>query len=254
MMLTRLSFLTYNLWNTMRWSKREKALRAFFSTFKPDVFCLQELRPETRNALDDCLPGHRRVEDGFPGWEIESNIYWNDSLLEEVEHGAEDIGIYSDEYRRLFWVRLRVRQTGETLLVSTAHYTHQEHPDELRTGHSPRLDQAQRTAEALSRLVREGEPGFIMGDLNDPIVPALVLSQAGYQNCFAALGLLPPPTWPSLPTVEPSSLNPGTSETIDWILANDRARPIAATVPHFCFEGASPSDHWPVQAVYELNP
>jgi exonuclease III len=250
---TRLSFLTYNLWNVQRWPQREQVLRSFFRRFRPDIFCLQELRIETRDALDEAMTGYRRVEDAFPGWMRESSIYWNSSLLEEVQHGAEEIGIETDAYRRLFWARLKVRDTGRTLFVSTAHYTYQEHPDEMRTGRSPRADQARRTVQALNGLSRDGEPVFFLADLNDPVLPVRILHEAGYQNCFSRLGLLPPPTWPALPTARVSPWEMITNQTIDWIVSNDKSRPIAAGVPQYFQEDISPSDHWPVQALYELG-
>jgi endonuclease/exonuclease/phosphatase family metal-dependent hydrolase len=250
---TRLSFITYNLWNTQRWPEREPALRGFFRRFRPDIFCLQELREVTRDVLDDTLPGFRRVDDAFPGWLRESNIYWNNDLLEEVQHGGEDIGIDSDAYRRLFWARLRVRATGRTLFVATAHFTYQEHPDEIRTGQSPRGEQARRAGQALKSLVRDDEPGFFLGDLNDPVLPAHILIEYGYRSCFERLELLPPSTWPAQPTARIVPWEVISSQTIDWILSNDNARPVAACVPQYYLEDLSPSDHWPVQAVYEVG-
>lgn len=250
---TRLSFVTLNLWNVQRWKEREAAVRAFFNTYRPDVFCVQELRPETRKALDKFLPDYQRVDDPFPGWSRESNIYWNSRLLDKIEHGAADIGIASDENRALFWARLGVRETGQSLFVSTAHYTYQEHPQELKTGFSPRVDQARNTAEALNRLVKEGEAGFFMGDLNDPILPALVLNSAGYQSCFKRLGLVSPTTWPAIPTALEPTYEVITAQTIDWMVSNQHARPIAAQVPQFYTGDMALSDHWPVMAVYELG-
>lgn len=253
MIPTRLSIITYNLWNIQRWPMREAAVRGFFRRFRPDIICLQELRFETRDVLDEALSGYRRVEDGFPGWLRESNIYWNSDLLEEIQHGAEDVGINTDAYRRMFWARLRMRDTGRSIFVATAHFTHQEHPEEIRTGYSPRGEQARRTAQTLKSLVREGEPGFFMGDLNDPIVPVHILNEAGYRTCFQRLEILPAPTWPAMPTVRVVPWEATTSQTLDWILSNDRARPVAACVPQYYNEDMSPSDHWPVQAVYELE-
>lgn len=250
---TRVSLLTYNLWNTQRWPAREPALRAFFQRFRPDIFGLQELRAETRAALDQALPDYQRVDDPFPGWTVESNLFWNGDLFEEVSHGITDIDITSDQYRGLFWVRLRVLSTGQTLFVSTAHFTHQEHPDEVRTGLSPRLAQAQSTVSALERLVQSGEAGFFMGDLNDPVIPTFKLAEAGYLTCFARLGLVPPPTWPSIPTADHDHWNRITTQSIDWIVSNNLARPIFAGVPHFYHGGYSPSDHWPVLALYEIE-
>jgi endonuclease/exonuclease/phosphatase family metal-dependent hydrolase len=191
------------------------------------------------------------VHDSLPGWTCEGNIYWHGDLLEEVEHGAEDVGML-EEHRRLFWVRLRLPTSGQTVFVSTAHFTYQGNPRELETGLSPRIEQARRTAAALRRLVRPGEPAFFMGDLNDTTTPVRILAEAGYVNCFAALGILSPPTMPCAPT---KNIELGAHlghQTIDWLTANQHARPIAAQVPH-CYHGdIAPSDHWPVLAVYEV--
>jgi endonuclease/exonuclease/phosphatase family metal-dependent hydrolase len=249
----RLSILTYNLWNTRRWPEREQALRHFFRRYRPDIFCLQELRAETRAALDDALPDYRRVQDSNPGWEVESSIYWNASLLEEVEHGLDDIAIDSNEHRGLFWARLRLKATGSTLFASTAHYTYQEHPDELASGQSPRVRQAHRTIQVLKERVQAGEAAFFTGDLNDPVVPSFLLTQAGYRSVFAVLGLVPPPTWPAFPTAQERPFERITTQTLDWIFANDRAWPVAAASPHFYHGDYTVSDHWPVQAVYQVE-
>ena len=129
---TRLSIVTYNLWNTVRWPVREAALKQFVDLFQPDILCLQELRAETQSFLDQALPQHQRVADDLPGWTCESNIYWRSDLLEGVDHGAEDVGML-EEHRRLFWVRLQVRQPARTIFVSTAHFTYQGHPKERET-------------------------------------------------------------------------------------------------------------------------
>ncbi len=247
----RISFVTYNLWNTKRWPERRPALEQFLTRFCPDVLCTQELRPEIQSCIDETLPRHERVHDDLPGWTVESNIYWNSDMMRQLEHGAEDVGIL-EEHRRLFWVRLELVAERRTVWVGTAHYTYQGHPKERETGWSPRVEQTRRTVQALQSLVREGEPAFFMGDLNDPVHPMAILHEAGYQSCFAALGLLPPPTHPCVPT---ASIPPGqrvTNQTIDWLVANRYARPIAAQVPHTYYGDIAPSDHWPILAVYEV--
>lgn len=250
---TRITILTFNIWNNQRWPQREPALRAFFQRYTPDIFCLQELTLETRSALDKALPEYKRVEDKHMGWTCESNIYWNGSLFEEAAHGVEDIGIRSNRFRGLFWVRLKVIATGQTILVTTSHYTYQEHPEELLTGQSPRLKQVTETIQALRRLSEELEPVFFMGDLNDAVLPVRKLAEAGYQSCFVRLGLVPPPTWPSFPTANIVTWNRLTSQTIDWIVSNELARPLSAQAPLFFHGDLSPSDHLPVLAVYEIG-
>src|SRR5918911_4147339 len=109
MLPTRISFITYNIWNIERWSFREPALRKFLELFDPDVLCLQELRRRSQQSIDRVLAGHERVRDRFVGWTSESNIYWRASMFSEIEHGAEDVGIKEVGHRRLFWVRLALK-------------------------------------------------------------------------------------------------------------------------------------------------
>ena len=249
----RISIVTYNIWGDERWECRKEALRNFMSLFDPDLVCLQEFHPVSRELLDNALSGHRRVQDNYAGWAMQSNIYWRASMFSEIEHGAEDVGITHEADRRLYWVRLQVSAFDRSVLVSTAHLTHQRHPDECKTGYSPRVAQTQRIIAELKRLNRDREPLFFMGDLNDPVHPPNLLHDEGYVSCFAALGLQPPPTFKCYPTagVKPGAL--AISECIDWIVGNSEVRAVSASVPQFFFNDAAPSDHWPVHAVYELR-
>ncbi len=245
----RFSTITYNIWADARWPEREPGLRAFMSTFVPDILCLQEARPASLKAIDECLTKHARIHDDLPGWTCEGNIYWNTELFEEQEHGAEDVGMLELK-RRLFWVRLNVKATGKKLLVATAHFTYQGHPNEVKTGLSPRVHQTRQTIENLNRIVGAEEPALFMGDLNDPVHPHRMLDQAGYVNCFKALGLPALPTHPARPTSLPK-FGFQADQAIDWVVANKYLRPISACVPHFYYEDLAPSDHWPILAMYE---
>ena len=252
MLPTRLSFITCNLWLTERWPARAPALERLLALFTPDVLCVQELQRPTQEFLDSVLAGHARVRDPLPGWTTEGNIYWSRAIFDGIEHGAEDVGHLESE-RRLFWARLQLRSLGKSILVATAHLTSPRHSDEPATGMSPRVQQLNRIADALVHLVGEGEPAFFMGDMNDAWHPQHVLKRVGFVSCFAALGLQSPPTFKCYPT---ASIEPGEqtiTEAIDFITANQHARPIAASVPH-CYAGdLAPSDHWPVQAIYQLG-
>jgi endonuclease/exonuclease/phosphatase family metal-dependent hydrolase len=249
----RLNIITYNIWNTERWAFRSPALGRFLELFDPDILCVQELRPKSRDFLDGVLANHQRVHDRFAGWNRESNVYWRASMFAEIEHGAEDVEIKEAGHRRLFWARLQSKQLERPILVATAHLTHQRHPDESRTGQSPRVGETKRIIEALKRLNVKGEPLFFMGDLNDPVHPPTLLHAAGYASCFAALGLQPPPTFKCYPTADVTPGKAVMNQAIDWLVANGEARVLSATVPHFYFKDAAPSDHWPVQAVYEID-
>ena len=251
MIPTRISLITYNLWLTQRWPARAPAFERFLTLFTPDVLCVQELQRPTQEFLDQILSGYARVHDPFPGWTTESNIYWASTAFERVEQGAEEVGHLEPE-RRLFWVRLRVKPSQKTIFVATAHLTTARHREEAETGASPRVRQLNRIAGELTRLVREGEPAFFMGDMNDPWHPQRILMQAGFVSCFAALGMQSPPTFQCYPTANVQPGEQTITEAIDLIVANKHARAIAASVPQ-CYAGdLTPSDHWPVQAIYQL--
>jgi len=251
MIPTRISLITYNLWLTQRWPARAPAFERFLTLFTPDVLCVQELQRPTQEFLDQILSGYARVHDPFPGWTTESNIYWASTAFERVEQGAEAVSHLEPE-RRLFWVRLRVKPSQKTIFVATAHLTTARHREEAETGASPRVRQLNRIAGELTRLVREGEPAFFMGDMNDPWHPQRILMQAGFVSCFAALGMQSPPTFQCYPTANVQPGEQTITEAIDLIVANKYARAIAASVPQ-CYAGdLAPSDHWPVQAIYQL--
>jgi endonuclease/exonuclease/phosphatase family metal-dependent hydrolase len=197
------------------------------------------------------LAGYARVHDPLPGWTNEGNIYWNETILEKTEHGAEEVGHVEPE-RRMFWARLRIRSSQRTIFVATAHLTSPKNSDEIETGVSPRVGQLKRIAGELARLVRDGEPAFFMGDMNDAWHPQRILMQAGFVSCFAALGMQSPPTFQCYPTADVQPGERTITEAIDLIVANRHARAIAASVPQ-CYAGdLAPSDHWPVHAMYQL--
>ncbi len=152
----------------------------------------------------------------------------------------------------MFWARLQIRSSGYTIFVATAHLTTARHRDEAETGASPRVRQLKRIAEELTRRVLEGEPAFFMGDMNDAWHPQRVLMQAGFVSCFAALGMQSPPTFQCYPTAGVRPGEPTITEAIDLIVANKYARAIAASVPQGYAGDLAPSDHWPVQAIYQL--
>jgi endonuclease/exonuclease/phosphatase family metal-dependent hydrolase len=252
-MPSRLNIITYNLWTIERWDFRKPALGKFLELFDPDILCVQELMPKTRDFIDDVLSGHERVHDRLIGWNREGNIWWRSSMFTEVEHGAEEVDIADSRHRRLFWARLAATAGERTVLVSTAHLSHQRASRELKTGQSPRIGETNRSIAALTRLAAAREPVFFMGDFNDPAGAPTLLHEAGYPSCFAVLGLPPDPTFKCYPTADVAPGKFVMNQAVDWIVANKHARPLAACVPRFYYKDAAPSDHWPVQAVYEIE-
>lgn len=238
----RLSIITYNLFDKNLWLQRRSALKHFVKTFNPDILCIQELCQETQSFLDYTLSSYSRVYDTFSGWTCEGNIYWNSKLLEEIEHGIHNVGMIEKD-RRLFWVRLAIKNTNKTILVNTIHLTFRGNAHEIKTGQSPRLKQTRQAIKAIKQNTKENEPVFFAGDFNDASHPAYILLESGYQDCFSALNIQAPPTSPKKEVFS--------SQTMDWIFAKN-ARCILAQVPHFTSDGIMPSDHYPVIAIYEI--
>jgi endonuclease/exonuclease/phosphatase family metal-dependent hydrolase len=242
----RFTVCTYNIWTTTRWPERRDALATFASTVAPDILCLQEVQPNSLAALDESLPKHRRVDDPFPGWSNEGNVYWRDDLFELVEHLTPDVGIL-EPLRRLFAVRLRLRHEPDvTLLVATAHFTWDGHEIVRSTHRNVRVAQAQATVDALDRHRRPAEPQLFMGDLNDATTPVRVLLDAEFADCFSAVGQTSSSTHPAQPTAA------GVPSTIDWLMSRGPVRPLLGHVIDFYVGDLAPSDHKPVIAVYEL--
>jgi endonuclease/exonuclease/phosphatase family metal-dependent hydrolase len=236
---------SYNIWSTYRWPERRDALKAFAQHHIPDILCLQELQADSRQALDEVLLAtHQRVDDPFEGWTREGNIYWNMQLFDLVEYGDADIGIL-EKYRRLFWVRLQVKDgTQRTLLVSTAHYTWSGHVEAITSEKNVRIPQARATVKALADLRRNDEPQLFMGDLNDNDYPIQLLHEGGLVDCFAALGRVSRSTWPAMPTAM------GAPTTIDWMMHVGNLKPKTAEVVDYYHADMAPSDHKPVLATY----
>jgi endonuclease/exonuclease/phosphatase family metal-dependent hydrolase len=213
---------------------------------RPDILCLQELCSQSRDLLDQVLENHQRVDDPFEGWIREGNIYWNRSLFELVEYGAEEVGIL-EQWRRLFWARLRPRTTdAPTFLVATAHYTWPGNNKELADRVNVRTAQALNTVDALDRLAAPPSPLLFMGDLNDHYSPLKVLQEAGLTNCFTALGRIPQVTRPTIPTAV------HTPEAVDWMLHRGPLQPMTCDVVDFFVGDVAPSDHKPMLTTYRL--
>jgi len=236
---------TYNLWSDERWPERKEPLKRFLSYHLPDILCVQELRPVTRDLIDAVLEFHRRVDDPFRGWSHEGNIYWNTAMFELDRYGTEDIGMF-EELRRLFWVKLRFRDQERALWVATAHYTWSGTDREMDTGVNPRIAQARKTVEALDRLVPPSEALLFMGDLNDFLHPLRILRQGALRDSFSALGRLPSPTWPALPIAQ------GPPELDDWILHRGPIHPMTSSVVDFYVGDFPPSDHKPLMATWRV--
>lgn len=263
----RISLMTFNVWRgedgqPAHWPQRKHVFTELLKHFEPDVLCIQEGHPTLQAAIREALPDHECVnaDDAGDGcWASEGNIFWNATFLECLGSGAHDVGISAT--RRLQLVKLRFKSHGHgTFLVSTAHFPWVGNENEVSKGLNPR---AEITRNVLTKLEVEtransdtfsfGLPVFFMGDLNESYHPVRILREAGFQDCFAALGIPNSPTHPARPSSAREESLP--DRAIDWLFAKGPASPILANVLKGCFYGGmlNASDHYPVMAVYQLG-
>jgi len=236
---------TYNLWGSHRWDERREPLRRFLELNRPDVLCAQELTADSSALITDTIPSMRCVEDSFPGWTEEGNVFWNADHFDLVEFGAEDIGQLA-ENQRLFWVRLAV-ESGATVVIATAHFTWTGNIREITEQINVRVGEAEASAACLDALVGPDEPVLFMGDFNDYIHPIRMLRIAGFDDSFMALGLEPVITYPAFPIPHQPP------ELLDWMMHRGPIRPTLTSVVDFYDQGFPPSDHKPVLTTYKLD-
>jgi len=238
---------TYNLWGSSRWAERRPVLERFFRLHRPDVLCVQELTPEASELIAATLPAVSSVDDPVDGSAREDDIFWDGGMFEAVEHGTVDINILEPS-RHLFWVRLRIADTGSTMVVATAHFDWIGNDRELSEHINVRVEQAERTVEALGMLAAEDEPVLFMGDLNDDWHPLIVLREAGFADSFTALGQYPVPTHPAPPMK--STYPP---RTHDWMLHRGPILPLLTAVIDVYVGDLPGSDHKPVATTYRIE-
>lgn len=247
-MKTRFSVMTLNLWNTEKLSQREDSIIEFFSIYRPDFLCIQELRAETRKLLDTLLFEYDRVHDPFVGWKIESNIYYKKEMFSEVEHGRINL-IMPEENRGLFYLRVRDIESHKSLFISTIHLTHQGNADEIKTSFSYRQGEVKIVVSSLKELVDENEAAIVCGDFNDPYHPTRIISkETDFVEVFKSLKQESPVTFPCSTISSEYDL----VESLDKIMHNIHLAPILASSPRFVLS-CGISDHYPVMAVFEIK-
>lgn len=242
----RISITSLNLWNTEHLEKRAECLTSFLRTYKSDIFCFQEIRPELITLIDSALPEWERVVTTLPNWNYESNIYYKKEMFTLLDYTLTSLEM-PEKLRGLFTIKLMVKENGKELFVNTVHFTHQGNADELRTGMPYRPKEAHLAALKLKEMVTN-QPCLLTGDFNDPLQPARILNEdADLLEVFTTLGLPSPVTFPCPYLSEENYL----VEAIDKIMYKN-CTPLMASSPHFYIPGGVLSDHWPVMAMFEL--
>jgi len=210
------------------------------------------------------LPTHLRYrranpsqDEKFPGWLDEGNVIFDSQKFEYVAHGAEDIGIEECEVRkpkrRLFWIRLRIKSSTATILISTAHLTWEggNGKEQQEPFTNVRSKQAVAAIHALNRIRESDERVIFSGDMNDSWHVPYIMKSASFESADFRLNFPSEITHPARPCFHEERIP---SQTRDWIFSTPNLVPLLSRVCSDMVLGTSvhPSDHYPVLAVYEV--
>lgn len=258
----RLSVMSFNVWGNDRWPERREALQETLRRHRPDVIGLQEVTPDILEAIVETLPStHKYVmDDSNKGWSVESNIIWNDDLLQKEEHKYIDLGFEDNPLRGLFMAQFNVRANPSIKFIfSTTHLPWPGSPTEIRTGLNQRVVLAHKIATLTKSGLFESKtdqelPVILTGDFNESFHPQRILRQlADFKDVFAEVGVPAPVTHPVRSSTERECSMP--PQALDWIMiraSGDELRVITASSVNM--KGPLlPSDHLPVISVLEVS-
>jgi endonuclease/exonuclease/phosphatase family metal-dependent hydrolase len=250
----RVKVMTWNVWGNNRWPERESALVRTVHTSLPDVLLLQEVCPAIIKSLDELHSYSRVDEPSKKGWNHESQIYYNKTLLTMIDHGCSNLDIPDHPNRGLFWARFQLAQNPAiTFFTSTVHMPWQGCPEEIETGMNQRIPTTIKVVEQLRRICPQGEPAIVAGDFNDDFHPIRVLQEEmGFTDVFELLDLAPPITHPVRCSSIAEVQRP--DRTIDWITCSLPVNCNVAGAYAKNMRGVDcASDHYPVIAFFEFR-
>ena len=195
----RLSVMSFNVWGNDRWPERREALQETIRRHRPDIIGLQEVTPDILEAIVEALPTHKYIiDDSNKGWSYESNIVWNDDLLQKRDHRYIDLGFEDNPLRGFFMAQFDIRANHNLNFFSTVHLPWQGSPTEIRTGVNQRLVLASKIAtltqdDIFKTRMGQALPVILTGDFNEAFHPQRVLRQlAEFEDVFSIVGVPAP--------------------------------------------------------------
>ncbi|MQM24545.1 endonuclease/exonuclease/phosphatase family protein [Glycomyces albidus] len=255
--------MTYNLKSASgaapnAWWKRRPLVSGLVAAERPTVLCTQEGRFRQLRELREDLDGYDWIHLGRGGGSRSEStaILWDASRLAPLDYdhlwlsrrpdriGSRSWG--SATVRMLTWVRFEDKATGKDFHVANVHLDH-------------RSEKARRKGAAMCRDVvrRFLGPAVLAGDFNcgpDSRAHA-VLAGGGLSDAWAVAERRLTPEWG---TFNRWKTAPAEGPRIDWIMVRSGPPREELTVHRAGVNARTgdeltPSDHWPVQAVFTIG-
>lgn len=239
------------------WPERRPLLIELLARERPALLGIQEALDGQLGAIEEALPGHRRLGVGREGGRRGEHcalvvdaerfevLSWDQFWLSDTPAVIGSATWGHSIPRIVVRARLHDRATGRVL---TALNTHFDHESETARRRSARM-----LADLVAELRADGSPVVLTGDLNAAAhrsaAHRILVTDGPLVDAWDAAAERRTPAWGTFPDYGPPIEG---GERIDWILTSpDVAVPQAAiTVP--AGEGRSPSDHAAVQALLVL--
>lgn len=256
--------MTYNLKSASgraphSWWKRRPLVQAVVQSERPTVLCTQEGRFRQLRELRDGLDGYDWIHLGRGGGSRSEStaILWDASRLAPVDYdhlwiskrpnviGSRSWG--SGTVRMLTWVQFEDKATGQDFHVVNVHLDH-------------RSEKARQKGAGMCRdlLLDFPGPALLAGDFNcGPDSKAhRVLTDEGLADAWAGPAKRLTPDWSTFNNWKPDPASRG--DRIDWIFTKQGDRRRYLTVERIGVNtraepDLTPSDHWPVQAVFKIG-
>ena len=239
------------------WDKRKEILVATIKAFNPDLLGTQETLGFQRDYLTANLAGYEVLgvgrDDGKEKGEMTA-LYFKRSRFEKLDGGhfwlSETPDVPGSKNwdaaltRMATWVKLRDKQNpkAKPLMYFNTHFDHR--------GVQARFEAAklirQRVAEAAKSCTVIVTGDFNAGDDSDPY-RALFGDGSPVVDAYRAMN---PTRSPNEGTFTGFKVEATTGPRIDWIGATREWQPKKAVIDRTARDGHTPSDHFPVEAVF----
>ncbi len=270
-MTFNLRYADYDSASPHAWPLRRPAMAELLTREAPDLIGTQEgVHGQLRDVHTDLQRSGKSYEWIGMGREGGSRgefmaVFYDSGRLAPVEY--EHFWIFDDPHRvggkwphsgsprMVTWVRFRDLVGGGEFYALNTHLDNASH--EARLGGARLLvDQMRRPAAPLVPF-EPGLPRVLTGDFN---VPADA-GEGGVHDILLREGEMTD-SWTAAPAERRSaeyrtwhdSKGPAPGPRIDWILTSPGVRTVSTKINTFAPGDRYPSDHFPVQAVLELEP